>query len=234
VKEFYVPSTEFENPDEPFLYLTPDAYEPLVNPDIFPLRIELKAVLEFRSIQRRPTLSFFSTPSSTPFTVVLYQTDTWYDQVSIRLCSTGWSTFESRDEPFEDSRVYRLQRNVLDYTYMFAYVADHHKVVPTSLHALPCGTKPTQDPRTCVAWYCIPKFSSQHQKLTLSWEPAFEYDDEAELPVAKAITQGTIQCDLMYQQCKKRYRSHAYHVKQDTLWITFFAIESAPPLFRRL
>lgn len=231
MKEFYVPSTEFENPDEPFLYLTPDAYEPLTKPGIFPLRIELKAVLEFRSIQRRPTLSFFLTPSSTPSTTVLYQTDAWYDQVSVRLCNIGWSTFESRDEPFQDSRVYQLQRNDLAYTHTFPYLKDHCRLTPSSMQALACGTKPTQDPQTCVGWYCIPKFSNQHQKLTLSWESAFEYESEVELPIVNAITQGTIHCELTHQQCKKRYRSHAYHVKDDALWITFFAIEADPPSF---
>ena len=225
MKEFYVPSTEFENPDEPFLYLTPDADGSLTKPDIFPLRIELKAVLEFRVIQRRPTLSFLPVPSCAPLNVGLYQADAWYDQVSVRVFSAGWSTFASRDEPFQDSRTYYLQSNLLTYTYTFPHVTDHCKVFLSSLESLACGTKPTQDPQRCVGWYCVPKFSSQHQKLTLGWESAFEYQEHVELPIVSAITQGDLSCELMYQDAKKQYRSHAYHMKQDIVWITFAAVE---------
>ena len=234
MKEFYVPTTEFENPDDPFLHVTSTLYEVLSQPEIFPLSIDLKAVLEFSKIPVRPKVSFAPTPMSTPYSVVLYQTEPWYDQVNVRLCAHGWSTFASRDEAFQESTTYQLCSDPTIYRYSFEYVGDHCALTPSSLKALPCGTKPTQDPAACVLWYCIPKFSNQHKTLVLSWESAFEYDDYVERPLAQAIAQGALQCELKSQQAKKRYRSHTYDLREGHLWITFVAIESSPVILEPL
>ncbi|PPE03522.1 hypothetical protein [Holospora curviuscula] len=223
---YYVNSTVFENQDDPFLVLDCQELEQIKVPDLFPLRIELKAHLEFEAIALRPVIQMQRDPQEPPLTgAVLYQTETFFKSVSLILHDVGWSEFEQHLEAFEENPYYRLDPASCRFIQEFPFTKKHC-VLNSYSFPLPCGIKKCIDPKDCILWYCLPRTAGSC--TALDWCSSLEYNSADTVPSLKEnIEQGEVFCNLVYQTYYQQYRSQRYHFKNNDLWITFIGIHSS-------
>ena len=228
MKEFYyLHSTEFENQDDPFLVLNSQELERVKAPDLFPLRIELKARLHFEPITLRPVIQMQRHPQEDALTgAVLYQSRTFFKSVSLLLCALGWSEFEQNLEVFEESPYYQLDPCSRVFTYNFPFT-EKSCVLNQYSSPLPCGSVECKDPKDCILWYCLPRTSGT--RTVLDWCSSLEYPNASQkIPSLKEIIErGEVFCNLVYKNYQQRYRSQRYYLKEHDLWISFIVINQS-------
>lgn len=225
MKELYVPSTEFENQDDPFLYLDSGEQERIIDPILFPNNIELKGKIRFDPIESRPRIKFSRNASDAPLFFTMYQSRRFYKRAYLTLEPVGWSQFEDTLEPFQNNFSYSLISKSCVYSCEFQHIHNHCTFSANTL--LPCGVPETQNPAECILWYFIPTLSGI-KKITPQWKSCAQYDPESShYPLHTAIYQKEILCQLKHGPHIKDYRSTAYKLKDNTLWITFISVKDS-------